>query len=172
MDGVILNRHYYKNITLEQAFVGGNFKIQLENGHMVKVKLKPGSYTGQIIRLKNLKDDIYKGKVSDTLITINVLDHPLYRINGLNLEAAIVVMPAEAKLGVYKKLLGPDGAELEIKIPKDSRSNQNIVIPGKGLRQNENMGDIIFQLRIEDLTALEDEIKQNLKIIGNTGILH
>ena len=167
-----LNHNYYKNITLEQALVGGNFKIQLEDGHTLKVKLKPGSYTGQIIRLKNLEDNIENIRISDTLITLNVLDHPIYHINGLNLEAKLVITPAEAKLGTQKRWPGPDGAPMVIKIPKDSKANQNIVLKHKGLRQKEIAGDLIFQIRIEDLTSYEDEIKQKLQISSSQNILH
>jgi len=167
-----LNKRYFKNITLEQALIGGKFRIQLEDGSTVKVKLKPGSYSGQVIRLKsNLELPSNKPR-KDTLITINVLDHPMYRIDGLNLEAIVVLTAAEAKMGTLKKLPGPDGGFIEINIPKDSKPDQKIVLKEKGLKQKEISGDIIYQIKIEDLSFIESEIKFKLKSSEKQGILH
>ena len=167
-----LDKRYFKNITLEQALIGGKFRIQLEDGSTVKVILKPGSYTGQVIRLKREEDPISKKLLKDTLITLNVLDHPMYRIDGLNLEAIVVLTAAEVKMGTSKKLPGPDGGFIEINIPKDSKQDQKIVIKEKGLRQKYLSGDIIFQIKIGDFSFIEDKIKFKLESSDKQGILH
>lgn len=154
-----LNLHYYKNITLEQAFIGGKFKIQLHDGRKIKVELKPGSYSGQIIRLKNKKIESEQNRVEETLITLNVLDHPMYHIDGLNLQALLFINHAEAKTGSKKKLPGPDGRPLVIEIPRDTSNDDKIVLSNRGLKRKNLEGDIIFKIKVEDLLSIDNEFQ-------------
>lgn len=162
------NPLYYKNITLEQALTGGYFKIQLQNGHKVKVVLKPGVYSGKIIRLKN-SEPHENGKLNDIYIELNVMDHPLYHIEGLNVKAPLIVTSAEAKMGATKQLIGPDGKLISLEVLPDSENGHEIIIKNAGLSDKYNKGDIVYQLKV--INWIDEELI-DLKNVGNTSMLN
>ena len=161
------NIYYHKNITLEQALAGGNFQIYLQNGKKVKVDIKPGINDGQIIRLKEMGQMGEKGSRGDVLIKLNVMDHPLYKLHGLDLHALLILTPAEAELGCLKTMPGPDGKKLSVKVPPKSKQGTIVVLENGGIRKNENRGNIRFEVVIEDLNAFEAIFQTNL--LSNSG---
>ena len=155
-----INHIYHKNITLEQALLGGIFKIQLENGKTVKVKLKPGSFNGQIIRLKDL-GQVSNGIHSDAYIELKVLNHPIYKVDGLDLRATFMITPTEALMGCSKIIPGPNGKHLMVDILPDSVDGQEIIFPNSGLADNQNSGDLIYTVKIDYLDELTKAIMKN-----------
>jgi DnaJ-class molecular chaperone len=158
-----LNIHLYKKITLEQALCGGNFVIQLNEGRLVKVQLKPGISDGQKIRLKSFglasADGMQKG---DALITLNVLDHPFFKVAGLDINSIFVVSPAEAMSGTVKQIQGPDGKKIAVRIAPNSKNGDVVTVKGAGLKRNDEAGDIHFQIQIEELEELNEFFKTSL----------
>jgi len=155
-----INYLYQKNITLEQAIAGGNFKIQTENGQTIKVKLKPGSFNGQVIRLKG-SENTDSNKQNDTFIELKVLDHPLYSVDGLNLNALLVITPADAEVGCVKNFPGPNGKPVKARVNPKSKEGQEVVVKGAGLSDKENTGDIIYKIRIDFLDDLDEVTLMN-----------
>ena len=149
---------YQKNITLEQAVLGGNFKIQIENGQMIKVRLKPGSFSGQVIRLKAIagQDNLILPK--DTFIRLHVMDHPFYSVNGLNLKASLLITPAEAELGCTKRVLSPDGKGMNVIVKPKSKDGDQILIKNAGLSDKKKTGNIIFQIKIDLMDNVDESL--------------
>jgi molecular chaperone DnaJ len=149
---------YQKNITLEQAVLGGNFKIQIENGQMIRVLLKHGSFSGQVIRLKAAAGLNTASLPKDTFIKLHVMDHPFYRVNGLNLKASLLVTAAEAELGCTKKIVSPDGKQMDVIVMPKSKDGDHILIKNAGLSDKKKTGDIIFQIKIDFLDNVDDAL--------------
>ena len=145
-----LNIRLHKNITIQEALCGTNFTIQFEDGKKVKVKLQPGVYNGQVIRLKNfgLSDD--NGERGDTYITLNLLDHPFFKIKGLSLEAIFIVSPDEALNGAVKNFPGPDGKIIPVRIAPRSQNGDIICIKGAGLKKDNKFGNLNLIIQIEN----------------------
>ena len=147
---------YQKNITLEQALLGGNFTIQVGNGQIVRVKLKPGSFNGQVIRLKAIAGSTNKSLSQDTYIQLKVLDHPMYRVDGLNIMATLQITPAEAKLGGQKKISAPGGDIITLSIKPKSADGDQIVVKGAGLSDKNKTGDIVYKIKIDVLDHIDE----------------
>jgi molecular chaperone DnaJ len=146
---------YEKNITLEQALSGGNFKIQIEQGKTIKVRLKPGSFNGQVIRLKNTENSPDCAK-KDTFIKLHVLDHPLYNIDGINLRSSMIVSPAESEMGCEKKMIGPSGKQLSVNVKAKSKDGDEIIVEGAGLSDGNDTGNIVYKIKIDFLDEFDE----------------
>lgn len=151
---------YHKNITLEQAISGGNFKIRLSKGKTIRVTIKPGSYSGKVIRLKE-PGKMENGKKSDTFIELKVLDHPLYSLDGLNLNASIILTPTEALLGCSKRITGPNGKPIVVNVPPESKDGDRIILNGAGLINRQETGDIVLKVNIDPLDELNFSLIEN-----------
>lgn len=155
-----LNICLHKNITLEQAYIGSYFTIRIPGGERVKVHLKPGTPNGHVLRLKKLGNVSDDGQdMGDAFIKLRIIDHPLYKLNGLDINAHFVVTPAEAFMGTVKKVPGPDGKIIVFRIAPNSKSGDTIVIKAAGLKNGDKTGDIIFTIQIEKIDFLDDFYK-------------
>lgn len=158
-----INYHFNKSITLEQAFLGGYFKIRTAQGVTLKVKIKPGSYTGKIVRLNRIEKN-NECLANNILIKLHVLDHPLYKVEGLNLTSTLIITPADAKLGTTKKIPAPDGKEITVKILPNSKTEHEIIIKNAGLKDKSKTGHIIYKLQFAEFNFF-DEVLPYLKNI-------
>lgn len=158
-----LNIYLHKKITLEQAVCGGNFIIQLNTGRTVKILLKPGVMDGHKIRLKNhglVSDD--GSQKGDAFITLNVLEHPFFKVDGLDIKSDFVISPAEAVNGIVKKLPGPDGKKMVIRVPPNTKDGDIVTVKGAGLNVNDKKGDMHFHIRIENIDELNEFFMSSL----------
>jgi curved DNA-binding protein len=146
---------YHKNITLEQAMTGGNFYIHLENEKKVKVHIAPDINDGQIVRLKEMGQMNETGNRGDVFIELKIMDHPLYKLHGLDIHAVLVLSPVEAALGCSKTLPGPDGKKLTVKVPEKSKHGDIVIVENEGIKKNDKIGDIHFELLLEDINAFD-----------------
>ncbi len=161
------NLYFHKNITLEQALAGGNFYIHLDTGEKVKVNLNPGIKDGQIIRLKELGQITETENGGDVLIKLKVMDHPLYKLQNLDLHAVLIISPAEAELGCSKTMPGPDGKKLTVGVLPKSKNGQIICVENAGIKKNDKTGNILFEIIIEDLTSFESIFETALLSTSN-----
>ncbi len=110
----------------------------------LKVKIPPGVTRGQQIRLKGQGGPgSGGGENGDLFIEIELAPHPLFVVDGKNLQLTVPIAPWEAALGASIRIPTLDG-ELNIKIPPGSSGGQKLRLAGKGLAG----GDLIVILRI------------------------
>ena len=147
--------YYHKNITLEQVISGGNFVIFLQNGKKVKVNINPGVKDGQVIRLLEAGQNAEMGVMGDVLIELKVMDHPLYKLHGLDLHAALILSPAEAELGCLKTMPGPNGKKISVKVLPKSKQGDIVIVEKAGIKKNAEIGSIHFEIKIEEINAFE-----------------
>jgi len=143
-------------LLLDEAHNGGEKSIsfqvheQDEQGFLrsrhktLKVKIPPGVSRGQQIRLKGQGGPgIGGGENGDLYIEIDLAPHPLFVVDGKNLQLTVPIAPWEAALGASIRIPTLDG-KLNIKVPPGSSGGQKLRLSGKGLAT----GDLIVILRI------------------------
>ena len=100
-------------VSLEEIHHGSDKSIQLNIGRQPKnltVKIPKGIADGGRIRLKGQGGEgINGGGNGDLLIKLNLLQHPLYKVEGIDLEIEITVRPEQAVLGAQVTILTLDG---------------------------------------------------------------
>jgi curved DNA-binding protein len=149
------------SITLEEAFHGVARVIEL-GGQKIRIRLKPGTYDGLVIRLPGKAPSAGKGKAGDLYITIHVLPNPSHKLDGLNIREEVQVDLITAVLGGEKEVNTLSG-KLKVKIPEGTQPGQVLKIKGKGMpAYNEagSAGDLLLEIQVKLPDHLTEEQKE------------
>src|SRR4029453_18808551 len=102
-------------ITLEEAVKGTKKRVKLPTGKSVDVTIPPGTTKGQQMRLRG-QGMAGAGGAGDVLITIEIMPHPHFEIDGNDLRISLPVALYEAVLGGKVRVPTLDGPG-ELTIP-------------------------------------------------------
>jgi len=147
-------------ITLEEAYHGVSRVIELE-GQKIRIKLKPGTYDGLVIRLPG-KAPSGNGKAGDLYITVHVTRPAEMRVEGIDIYQPLPVDLVTAVLGGEKEVNTLSG-KLKVKIPEGTQSGKLLKLKGKGLPKygDESVhGDLILEVQVQIPQQLTDEQKE------------
>ena len=112
-------------LTFAQAFHGVQQRLQLDND-TINVRIPAGATPGSRIRLKGRgRPSPFTQQRGDLYLTIEVLPHPFFRLEGDNLVCDVPIRPDEAVLGTEISIPTPDGS-VKMKVPKGIKSGQSL----------------------------------------------
>lgn len=148
------------SIPLELAVTGGTTTLALDRGgrpEEIEVKIPVGIRSGKKIRLRGQGEPGPGGKGGDLLLRVTIQPHPLYRVDGDNLERRLPITLGEAVHGATIDVPTPHGKTVSLKIPPLSSSGKRLRVRGQGMPQRGgDPGDLYLELQIklpEDLSA-------------------
>jgi DnaJ-class molecular chaperone len=116
----------------------------------VQVKIPKGIKEGSKIRLAGMGEKgIQGGPAGDLYLSVRVLPHRLFQLNGYDLEADLPIWADEAVLGTSISV-PTMGQKVLLKIPPGSQSGQRLRLRDQGLpkSQGEGAGDLYYGLRV------------------------
>ncbi|MGU3541321.1 DnaJ C-terminal domain-containing protein, partial [Methylobacterium sp. A54F] len=88
------------SVTLEQVGSEEKLRLSLPGGREVDGVVPKGVVGGQTIRLRGLGGSAGpRGEPGDALLTIRVLPHPRFKVEGADLRATVEVPLEDAVLG-------------------------------------------------------------------------
>jgi curved DNA-binding protein len=155
-------------ITLEEAYHGTTRLLQL-NSQKLRIKLKPGTYDGLVIKLGGKgAPGINGGAAGDLYITIHVLPHAQYRREGDSLVQTLHIDLFTAVLGGKKEVNTLSG-KINITIPPGSQNGKLLRIKGKGMPvydHPDQHGDMLLEIHVdipEQLTEQQKELFRQLQ---------
>lgn len=139
------NEYAKLQISLEEAYRGATRTITLQipepdaQGRLVlrtrtlQVRIPAGVTQGQQIRLAGQgAPGIGGGPAGDLFLEVELLPHPLFRLEGRDVYLDLPVTPWEAALGATVSV--PTlGGTVDMKIPAGSQSGQKLRLRGRGL---------------------------------------
>ncbi len=159
-------------LTLEEAYHGATRMLDL-NGKKIRMKIKPGAYNGQKLRVKGKGGPgAGGGEAGDLYVHITVAPHHLYVRNGDNLEQTLNVDLYSAVLGgkaTAYTFTGP----VNVKIPAGTQNGKVLRLKGKGMPvygKKDAFGDMLLRVKVlipEHLTSKEKELFEELRKIYN-----
>ena len=118
----------YLEVTVEEAFAGTRRRVLLnENGRSrsVDVQIPPGISDGQSLRIAG-------GAGGASLIfRIRLRPHPLYVLQGKDVQIDLPLAPWEAALGA-KVAVPTLGGTVELTVPAGAQSGQKLRLRGRG----------------------------------------
>jgi len=189
-------------ISLEEAYRGGDKSIQLSaqeicaecggDGQSQKgfcprcggtgvtaavrtlaVKIPPGIHDGSRIRLKGQGGEGHAGgERGDLYLKVRILPHPVFSLQGSDLETAVTLRPEQAVLGAKVSVPTLDGPVL-VTVPAGTRAGRRLRIRGKGLPHKDGgRGDQYVRVVIdvpEHLTKEERDLYQRLAALKKGG---
>jgi curved DNA-binding protein len=161
-------------VSLDDAYAGATRQVEV-GGSRLNIKLKPGLYDGQIIRLKGKGGQGRKGgENGDLLITIQIAPHSQYELKGQDIYTDLALPLYTAVLGGKVPVVLP-GATLNMNIPAGTDSGKVFRLKGKGMPAYNNQGsagDLYLKAIIHipsNLSEKEKELFQQLSQLKDNG---
>jgi curved DNA-binding protein len=174
-------------IPLEEAFRGTKRSVTLETmipppgvpaaGGQVRretktleVKIPAGTTDGQRLRLRGQGGKTSGRKTpGDLYLRVRIAPHPIYRLNGHDLELDAPVTPWEAALGARVEV-PIIGGKASVKLQPGTQSGQRLRLRGKGFpKKSGGHGDLYVRIRIEvpqNLSSRERQLFEELSKIS------
>ncbi|AHM72202.1 curved DNA-binding protein [Yersinia hibernica] len=119
-----------------------------ETTKTLKVKIPAGVGDGERIRLKGQgAPGMAGGANGDLFLIIRIAPHPLFDIDGQNLQIVVPLAPWEAALGASVEIPTLTG-KIALTIPAGSQGGQRLRIKGKGLVSKKGTGDLYAILKV------------------------
>jgi curved DNA-binding protein len=132
----------------------------------VDVRIPAGSKSGNRLRVKGKGMPSPSGNRGDLYLKVELIPHPFFKLEGINLVCEVPVTPDEAVLGAAIEVPSFDGA-VEVKVPPGIRSGQTLRLKGKGWPDPKGAkGDQLIKIVIEapkDLNAIEKECYEKIR---------
>ena len=155
-------------ITPEEAWQGAA-KIFSLNNNNIRIRLKPGSYEGLLIRLPGKASSGDNAAAGDLYITIRVLPDPRYEISGNTIRQKTLIDLYTAVLGGEKEITTLAGV-LKVKIPAGTQNGKIVRIKGKGMPVHDKegqYGDLFLEIQVllpDKLTEQQKELFRQLQV--------
>ncbi len=159
-------------ISVEEAYHGVKKSISLqlsgpdERGRVQRqtrtyqVRIPPGTPDGARIRLAGQGGaGPGGGPAGDLYLLVHLAPHPLYKVDGRDIETEVPVTPWEAALGARITVPTPDG-HAAIQIAAGTESGHRLRLRGKGM-PGSTPGDLLAVIRLvvpKHLTPREKEL--------------
>ncbi|MGB5164724.1 MAG: DnaJ C-terminal domain-containing protein, partial [Woeseiaceae bacterium] len=144
-----------RTVTLKHTEMGDDGRPAVRN-RSLNVKIPKGVRPGQHIRLaKQGSAGVGGGESGDLFLEIAFRNDPQFSVEGKDVYLNLPVAPWEAELGGVVRAATPT-AEVDLTIPRHSKSGQKLRLKGRGLPGKEP-GDFYAVLQIALPRAETDE---------------
>ena len=165
------------DVNLEEVLKGTQRIVNL-NGQSIKLKIKPGVRNDQVLRMKGKGSPGRNGGESgDLLITIRVLNHPVFTVKGNDLYTDLYVEVLTAILG-GKVTLNTLDKPVSITIPEGTDSGKTLRLKGAGIPEYgsiDKRGELYVRILVrvpKSLSQKEKELYMELKRIKDSGLVN
>jgi curved DNA-binding protein len=160
-------------ITLEEAYSGTSRILQLHD-QKIRITPKPGSYDGQLLRIKGKgAPGANGGPAGDLYVQLHVLPHGYFQRQENDLFQTVIIDLYTAVLG-GKVDVNTFSGKVRITIPPGTQSGKILRLKGKGMpaydRKND-FGDMLITINIaipSHLNADQKELFEKLRKISVT----
>ncbi|KQP04810.1 DnaJ C-terminal domain-containing protein [Methylobacterium sp. Leaf93] len=144
------------SVTLEQVASEEKLRISL-GSRDVDVVIPKGVVDGQTIRLRGLGNPGGpRSSPGDALLTIRILPHPRFTVEGADLRTSVDLALEDAILGGPIRVPTLTGA-VEMRVPAMTSSGRTFRLKGKGLPKKDGSRGDLFATTAISLPASEDE---------------
>jgi curved DNA-binding protein len=161
--------HAEMTLDFDEVYHGASRIIDLGDKKL-RIKIKPGAYEGQVIRLKGKGGKgINGGPDGDLYITIHTLDHPKFVRKGWDLYTTVETDVPTAVLGGKVPLQTPGGV-IQMTIPAGSSCGKKLRVRGKGLPvygKTGEYGDLYATVKIVVPDVLSEEERKLYEQLKN-----
>jgi DnaJ-class molecular chaperone len=136
------------SVTLEDIAAGKKPKVTLPTGKTVALSLPKPVTDGQVIRLQGQgQPSLSGGAPGDALVTVRLVPHLLFKVEGADLRLDLPVSLDEAVLGAKIPVPTLSG-RVQVTVPPHSSSGRVLRLKGKGLPKQSGAGDLLVTPRI------------------------
>ncbi|MDD6181963.1 MAG: J domain-containing protein [Desulfovibrionaceae bacterium] len=142
-------------LALEDVMRGGRHSVSVQ-GKTLDVNVPAGIREGVRLRLAGKGGAMPGGTPGDLFLRIKYMPHPVFQVDGDNLQCDVSVAPWEAVLGGTVRVPTLEGP-VELKLPAGSSSGRRIRLRGKGLGAPSARGDLLARVMIRVPSSVSEE---------------
>ncbi len=152
-------------VTLEELYNGATRELTLQlpgkGPKTFQVTIPAGTTDGKTLRLAGQGGAGMGGAASgDLLLTIKLIQHPVFEADGHDLSVGIKLQPWQAALGDKVQVPTMDGP-VSMKIPAGVQGGQRLRLRGKGLpKKKGGAGDLFARIDIQIPKKLSDQERE------------
>ncbi|BCR21247.1 DnaJ C-terminal domain-containing protein [Borrelia miyamotoi] len=160
--GILKDEEITIKISLYDAYMGGKKSI-LTNDEKIEINIPKGTIATTKLKF-NGKGNInpISGKRNNLIIKFEISSYKNFTLKERNLETKIRVYPWEIALGSEKIFETLEGKKIKIKIPKDTKNGEKLILKGLGMPSlgNTVKGDLKVKLIVDVPKIINDEVKK------------
>ena len=149
-------------ISLYDAYMGGKKSI-LINNEKIEINIPKGTIATTQLKF-NAKGNInsISGKKNNLIIKFEISSYKNFTLKERNLETKIKVYPWEIALGSEKIFETIEEKKIKIKIPKDTKNGETLILKGLGMPAlgNNIKGNLKVKLIVDVPKIINDEVKK------------
>ena len=149
-------------LSLEEVLRGGPRSVSINmpaGSKTLEVNVPAGIREGAKLRLAGQGDPAPGGTPGDLFLRVRYLPHPVFRMDGDNLQCDLALAPWEATLGARVEVPTLEGS-VEMQIPAGSSSGRKFRLRGKGLGAGEKRGDLLVKIMVRVPAQITDEERE------------
>ncbi len=150
------------DLTLEEA-VKGTQRLVSIGGQSIKLNIKAGAKSEQVLRMKGKGSPGYNGgEAGDLLISLNVLKHPVFEVKGNDIYTDLYIDVLTAVLGGKVNLNTLDKA-VSISIPPGTDSGKTLRLKGAGVPEYglpDKRGELYVRILVRVPKTLSEKEKE------------
>ncbi|WP_373545725.1 DnaJ C-terminal domain-containing protein [Chamaesiphon sp.] len=154
------------SLSLTEAYKGVQKSFNLGN-ETIKVRIPGGAKAGSRIRVRGKGNvNTYNKQRGDLYLTVELQQHPFFRLDGEQLICEVPVTPDEAVLGAQIEIPTPDGM-VTVNVPAGVQSGQSLRLRGKGwANPRGERGDQLAKIIIatpKNISSAERELYEKIR---------
>jgi curved DNA-binding protein len=148
------------------AIRGAELKLRVQGaGEEVTVRVPPGAGDGDRVRIPGHgQPGAFGGPPGDLVLTIRVEEHPHFERSGLDLYLDLPITIGEAYHGAKVRVPTLEGA-VTLTIPPHAQSGQVARLKGKGVKRQQQQGDLYVRFDIKLPDAESKEIEKAVAVL-------
>ncbi|MBC1262285.1 J domain-containing protein [Synechococcus sp. BSF8S] len=153
------------SLSFAEAFRGCERTLAV-NEERVQVRIPGGVRNGSRLRLKgkgNLQPGT--GRRGDLYLNLQLQEHPIWRLDGDQLQADLPLSLDELALGGEVRVATPDG-EATVQVPSGVALGRSLRLKGKGWPGKDGRGDLLLSLTLklpERFSETERQLLEKLR---------
>ena len=119
--------------------------------HLVNLKIPQGIASGNKVKYSGLGDSIHKNlPPGDLTVTVNCIEHDIFRREGDNLKMHLTVSAWDAIIGTVKQIDSIENKKLNLNIPAGTQYGTTLKIPKHGMYNKQGKrGDLLVQVLVK-----------------------
>jgi molecular chaperone DnaJ len=149
------------SISFRDSIFGSEITLRI-NGKVVNARIPAGIKDGNKIKVKG-KGGPGEGGAGDLIITVNVIKHPIFSRDDLNLRMELPVTFTEAALGADVKVPTLDGEEVTLRIAPGTSNGRVLRVKGRGVETAKGTGDLLVKIDVQVPQRVDGAAKKALE---------
>jgi molecular chaperone DnaJ len=153
-------------ISFRDSIFGTELDLKLApqggKANSVTTRIPGGINDGAKIKLKGRGGNGPAGP-GDLFVTVNVVKHPVFSRNELNLLMSLPVTFTEAALGADIKVPTIDGDEVTVRIAPGTPSGRTLRVKSRGVKTARGTGDLLITVEVQVPQRVDGRAKEALE---------